>query len=187
MHLENIFTNFLVTDKLKLDTKPLIDYAYKVCDPVHSQSTYLIDKDVEPIKSLISLMNDKFNYLHKNLGFSTGTHQETSEIWVNINNNTNIDAPHSHPNRILTAVVYLKTPENCGDLVFMNPNPVVAQNIEPTVVENFNPYNSINWKVTPQENMILIFPAWLYHYVKTNLSGQDRISLAMNSVIVDLR
>lgn len=184
MKIENIFSNFIATDFLDIDTQPLIDCAYEACNLEHNQSTFLIDKEKEPINSLVRLIDKKLSNLHTEFNFKKSCYQTVSEIWVNINNSTNIDAPHSHPNRVFSAVVYLKAPANCGDLIFMNPNPVVCQNIEPTVVDMYNSYNSVNWKVTPQENMVVFFPSWLFHYVKPNLSGEDRISLAMNSVIV---
>ena len=44
----------------------------------------------------------------------------------------------------------------------------------------FTEYNSASWFVPPEENMLYIFPAWLYHKVEPNLSKQPRISFSFN-------
>lgn len=44
---------------------------------------------------------------------------------------------------------------------------------------NWNEYNSVTWTIKPQINKLIIFPAWLLHYVVGN-NISDRISIAFN-------
>ena len=38
------------------------------------------------------------------------------------------------------------------------------------------------YRITPQEDQILIFPPWVQHLVEQNLSDDDRISVSFNFV-----
>ena len=52
-------------------------------------------------------------------------------------------------------------------------------NIE--VIENDN-INSPSYEFIPQDCDLYIFPAWAEHYVESNLSNEDRISLSFDTV-----
>ena len=47
-------------------------------------------------------------------------------------------------------------------------------------VNSFNEYNSGVWKYSPKENLCLLFPSYLKHYVEPNLNKKDRISISFN-------
>lgn len=184
MNFQPIFCSFLASEVIDLD---LEDSCYKIIRQENTrrndsitQSSFLelSDKTFTP---LISKVTDKFNILHKDLGLSDSVSQIVSEYWININLNDKISFPHSHPNRVFSAVYYVKAETNCGDLVFMNPNKVTCQNISDDCIKEYNFYNATHWKITPQKNLLIIFPSWLEHYVQPNLSGTDRISIAFNS------
>lgn len=189
MNLQPIFCSFLVSDTLDLGND-LEDYCYNIVrnenirrnDSI-TQSSFL-DLQDKKFKPLIENLSDRFNVLHRELGLSNTTEQVVSEYWININLNEKISFPHSHPNRLFSAVYYVKAEKDCGDLIFMNPNKVACQNISDDCIIEYNFYNATHWKVTPEKNLLIIFPSWLEHYVKPNLSNVDRISIAFNSRIL---
>jgi uncharacterized protein (TIGR02466 family) len=186
VNLQPIFCSFLVADIVDLDLD-LENHCYDVIrnenikrnDSI-PQSSFLDLKDSK-FAPLISTVSKKFNQLHNELGLSKLVSQIVSEYWININLNEKISFPHSHPNRLFSAVYYVKAEKNCGDLVFMNPNKVVCQNVTDDCISEYNFYNATHWKVSPEKNLLIIFPSWLDHYVMPNLSGTDRISIAFNS------
>ena len=49
-----------------------------------------------------------------------------------------------------------------------------------TTYWNYNTVNSKEFTVVPEEGLLLIFPAWLEHYVKVNKSSQERIVYSFN-------
>lgn len=184
MNLQPIFCSFLVAEYLDLD---LESYCY---DVVHNDTikrkdsitqTSFLDLNDKKFQPLISAVEERFNILHKELGLSNFVNQAISEYWVNINLNEKISFPHSHPNRVFSAVYYVKAEKDCGNLVFMNPNKVVCQNISDDCISEYNFFNATHWKITPEKNLLVIFPSWLEHYVMPNNSGSDRISIAFNS------
>lgn len=186
MQLETVFSSFLVSDYVDVEVD-LQSHCYDVVrnennrrNDLISQSSFL-NLDDEKFSFLVSSVQDKFNTLHTELGLSDSVSQVVSEYWININLNEKINFPHSHPNRIFSAVYYVKAHKECGDLVFLNPNKVVCQNISDDCIKNYNFYNATHWKVTPHPGLLIIFPSWLEHYVMPNCSNADRVSIAFNS------
>lgn len=105
--------------------------------------------------------------------------------WFNINNKGNFNKVHHHFTAenvsYFSAVYYLKVFKNCGNITFINPdfyhklNPFFLKKFK-----SFNTFNSSEYWIEPKEMDLIIFPSSLSHYVKPNLSNQERISLAFN-------
>jgi uncharacterized protein (TIGR02466 family) len=187
MSIKHIFSNFLYTEQIDFDINNLSAFSRQVVKESNlvrndniTQSNFL-DTNSFPLRNLINIVEKKFNEIHKNLGLSESQFHIISEAWVNINNNINIDSAHCHPGRVFSAVYYLEAQKNCGDLIFINPNKALSHVIHPTLVSTYNCFNEHNHRVIPAAGLLVIFPSYLEHYVRVNFSGQDRISIAMNS------
>ena len=101
-------------------------------------------------------------------------------MWININRKKDFNIPHIHPNSSISGVFYVKVSENFGDIVFENP---FLENISycwEQEILNYNNYTSCKWNVKPEENKLLLFPSFLRHYVKPNMSKDDRICMSFN-------
>jgi uncharacterized protein (TIGR02466 family) len=187
MFIKHIFSNFLYTEQIDFNIDSLSAFSRHTVKESNlirndsiTQSNFL-DTNSPPLKSLINIVENKFNEIHKKIGLSENQYHIVSDAWVNINNNVNIDSAHCHPGSVFSAVYYLKAQENCGDLIFINPNKALSHVIHPTLISNYNCFNEHNHRVIPITGLLIIFPSYLEHYVKANVSGQDRISIAMNS------
>lgn len=90
-------------------------------------------------------------------------------MWANVNEQSHFNMPHTHEGA-LSGVFYLLTPENSGNIVFINP----AVRSEMSVIK------ASNYAVSPKPLACLFFPSWLQHYVEPNLSDQPRLSLSFN-------
>jgi uncharacterized protein (TIGR02466 family) len=96
--------------------------------------------------------------------------------WFNINAKYDYNISHSHPGSYFSAALYLKTPEHSGNIVFQRPD-----NLKETILFNKpNEHNFGDYQITPQENLLVIFPSFLHHYVARNNSDETRVSLAFN-------
>jgi len=99
--------------------------------------------------------------------------------WFNINNKHNYNIAHRHGESYYSAVLYLRTPEGCGNLVFDRPDDAHSW-------INYKNYTDGNWGsywITPVPNRLIIFPAYMPHYVEQNLTEEiddERISIALN-------
>ena len=97
--------------------------------------------------------------------------------WININEHGHFNWCHTHPESALSGVYYVKTPLDCGDIEFENPSMDLMTNME---VRNYNIFNSSALKVPSKEGTMYVFPSWLPHKVRPNLSKEERISISFN-------
>ena len=103
---------------------------------------------------------------------------ECVDFWFNISKNGSYQEYHLHPKSEFSLVYYIKTKPNCGNIVFQNTNslmdmfPLITN--EPTYASHRTCF------YTPKDALVLIFRSNLTHMVEKNLSGEDRISIAMN-------
>ena len=186
MELQPIFSSFLVADYLSVDASlhqnciDVVNEATKIRNDTISQSNFLNLDDCK-FTNLLKQVEYRFNKLHSNIGLDPTVQQVISEYWININLNNKIQFPHSHPNRAFSAVYYVSAGDNCGDIVFLNPNKVLCQNFSDDCISDYNEFTATHWKITPKDNLLIIFPSWLEHYVQPNNSNVQRISIAFNS------
>jgi uncharacterized protein (TIGR02466 family) len=101
------------------------------------------------------------------------------DFWYTIySKGTNVEE-HFHPNSIISGIFYLKCPENCGDIIFLDNN----YNFKNFCV-NTSPLKTFTYpklfRLTPEEGMIILFPSWLNHTTDLNKSEEDRIMFSFN-------
>tara|TARA_R100001369_G_C3296317_1_gene164878 strand:- start:335 stop:892 length:558 start_codon:yes stop_codon:yes gene_type:complete len=97
--------------------------------------------------------------------------------WFNINKFGSFNRPHSHFGGVVSGVYYISTPKNCGNIIFTQPHSISDYY---GTTKKFNEYNSTEWFQVPEENLCLLFPSYISHYVEPNLSQQERISISFN-------
>ena len=103
-------------------------------------------------------------------------------MWANINPPGGYNKPHVHPNSTFSGVYYIKCLPNSGKLVCNDPRPGVQTHM-PTRKEGQQPKEL--WRevhLNPQENRVIVFPAWLWHCVEPNESNDIRISVSFNFI-----
>ena len=128
----------------------------------------ILNTQVEEIKN-------KINYQHS---------LNLQDYWYNINYQDSFNIPHFHIGRrletIVSGVFYIETPKDCGQIVFNRQDQVLGLMYDEKSVTKYNEYNSSVWGVTPQENLCILFPANLEHFVRPNLNKERRISISFN-------
>ena len=118
------------------------------------------------------------------------TIQKITSIWINSNLYKDTNRIHSHPGSAISGVYYVKTPSECGQIIFEHPagralefymesiDSFPGRRNEP---EEYNSFNSFRTGVKPTENTLYLFPSWLMHYVESNQSKtEERISISFN-------
>ena len=103
-------------------------------------------------------------------------------MWANINYPGGYNKPHIHPNSLYSGVYYVKTPPNCGKIVFNDPRPGIQSNM-PSRVKGQPPKHL--WRevhLDTVEGRIIMFPSWLWHCVEPNESNDIRISVSFNFI-----
>ena len=133
---------------------------------------------------LVDAVADRFRKLHLEFDFEPSIEQTITNVWINLNSNDVIGSPHAHQVAMFSAVYYPKASAGAGNLEFMTPIAANRYAIPDGIRTRMNAFNSDTWSVKPETGKLVIFPSWLYHYVRGNTDGQDRISIAINSRFV---
>ena len=117
---------------------------------------------------------NNFDLLCKNI--------QMNELWLNVNRRHAINKAHDHPFSFMSGVFFIKGPEKSGDLVLHNDHNKIlyTQNFHPQYIKKWNSYNSVTYRIEPEENVLILFPSSVWHDVEPNLSDETRISLSFN-------
>lgn len=185
MNFNKIFYNFLCWDDLSLDTKSIEKFIYELKSTTPSvkytnvngwQSPDISFDDsvvLWPLIEKIKLMVDEIILL-----FNIVEDLRITNMWINVNNKGGYNRPHTHVGSIFSGVFYVKGSKDCGNLVFMHPN--IYHDVFVPKVKQLDEYSSNRWEITPRENALILFSSEIVHYVETNLTNEDRISIAFN-------
>jgi uncharacterized protein (TIGR02466 family) len=102
-----------------------------------------------------------------------------SNIWFNVNPKGAYNTTHIHTDSFLSGVFYVQAPENCGNIVFERPPQdqyILGSHIrESTILPSAS-----QWKFEPKHNLLMVFPAWMPHFVEINNSDTKRVSISFN-------
>jgi uncharacterized protein (TIGR02466 family) len=105
-----------------------------------------------------------------------------SAMWANITTENHRHMLHIHPNSLLSGIIYIKTPPNCGFTTFSDPRPA-ARMLQPDY-HQLNETNAGVFMNKPSKGDLLFWPSWLPHGVeKGDNQGTDRIVVAFNIMI----
>ena len=99
-------------------------------------------------------------------------------IWAIINEKGASNERHHHGNSALSAAYYVRAPKDCGDIVFYDPRP--APVFSHPIAKKPNILNATVNSITPDEGLLVLFPSYLDHSVKPNLSSNQRIVISFN-------
>ncbi|MET4805531.1 2OG-Fe(II) oxygenase family protein [Limibacillus sp. MBR-115] len=109
--------------------------------------------------------------------------------WANVNRFGDYHDLHNHPHAWLSGTYYVAIPEKYEDLPgrkdrrpgaisFYDPRPQANM----TAIRN-DPQIEAEFTVQPKAGTIMIWPAFLHHFVHPNLSREQRISVSFNLVL----
>jgi uncharacterized protein (TIGR02466 family) len=149
------------------------------------RSAYVTPDDIwklDELKSLVDLVMKESRAVLDFLRVKRDSHY-ISNMWANITDPNHRHHLHIHPNCLLSGLIYVATPKDCGATVFEDPRPG-ARIIEPEYTE-MTPYNSNRFVVSAEKGRLLIWPSFLLHAVEagSSASQEDRIVIAFNVMI----
>ncbi len=134
--------------------------------------------------------NNKFDNLHKwifkqvkdytlQIGYKNNK-TECVASWFNIYKKHDYQERHGHYPNDISAVYYLKTPKDSGNITFYSHEPHGIT--KPGEVNN--PLTWRSYWINPQPGLLLIFKSTLQHEVGQNKSNEEKISMALNFKII---
>ncbi len=113
----------------------------------------------------------------------------TLQAWANINRQGDYHDLHNHPHAYLSGTYYVAIPESpasigsrrdlrSGCITFYDPRGAVNM----TAIKG-DPNIEAEHTLRPQAGTILLWPAFLHHFVHPNLTEQERVSISFNVVL----
>lgn len=189
--IENWFPTAVLVGQLDFNYEPLIARTYEIqklsplghewfCNTYNSMSYNLKEDPVfKPIFN-------ELIYFPKELADHFKAHSKKlvcTNAWVNIAQPGAYQEYHIHPKNHFSLVLYLKTPENCGNIRFRHPSD--GESMFPLPVTEFCGANYLTCSYVPHKGMVLCFRSNISHMVELNKSKEDRISLSLNFELLD--
>ena len=101
------------------------------------------------------------------------------ESWYHITKTNGMHESHIHPGCSWCGIYYLQSGDDSGgESVFENP-------VKSTYIDRGNLYlnNMSQYRVKPQDGLLVIFPSFLSHYQSMYKGDKDRIVVAFNAKI----
>ena len=140
--------------------------------------------NLQGTNQLIKQIINAVNVIHQ---ISRKGEVQLTNFWINISGKGSSNTPHTHSGLTYSGVFFIKVPKEMkgGRFLFYR-NFNEADFISTEYMGHFKegyqmqgydyPINTIS----PKENMLVVFPAWVPHAVEINLSDEERISLSFN-------
>jgi uncharacterized protein (TIGR02466 family) len=146
-----------------------------------STDKHVLDRaDFQTVREIV--MREINVYAHEILAVDRSIELYITDSWINQHRRGHQAGAHIHHNSLISGVLYLRTNEHSGNIVFHRdvlshvPFPP-ALDLDMTA---FNIYNCKSWGYSPKTNDICLFPSVVNHSVDPNLSDEDRWCLAFN-------
>ena len=144
-------------------------------------------RDLNDLPGINLLLNQIINAVNAIHQISRKGELQLINFWINISGKGSSNTPHTHSGLTYSGVFFIKVPEEMkgGRFLFyrnFNEGDFISTEYMGHFKEGYQMQNydfPIN-TISPKENMLIVFPAWVAHAVEINLSDEERISLSFN-------
>lgn len=186
MNIEEIFVSFIATEQLNLsNNNKLIESCIKKIETDGNDNQCYINHNDSTKEEYVELFSTVQNVIDALSNHYQIHKLQIRNAWVNVNSSKSITGAHNHSESVLSGVYYASAGAGSGNLEFISPVTASAYTFRPGSRTGMNRFNSDAWTVTPNTGKLIIFPSWLYHYVRLNTDDATRISIAFNANFVD--
>ena len=174
-----------VCDRVERKLRDLQKSGKGVFSPEGAILAYMTPDNLQTLsemKDLVDVIMEESGIILDALAIKRDSHYITN-MWANIANPNRRHNFHIHPNCLLSGLVYIKVPRNCGATIFASPR-IHSKNIEPTYYKK-NEFNADIFSIPPEKGRMLIWPSHVPHAVEQGTAdeAEDRIVVAFNVMI----
>jgi uncharacterized protein (TIGR02466 family) len=141
-----------------------------------------------PIQVLKTWVNDAFGEIMKAVaGPQPFTCNLSVTAWANLNRHGNYNRSHTHSGNHWSGVYYAEPGEEVeghplsGAIEFIDPRPAV------NVFDIPGLHQVSTWTIRPEAGMMILFPSWLRHGVLPYEGTKERLTIAFNIRINELK
>ena len=190
--IESMFPTLIYREVLSgYDNKLISNYAEEIKSKYPTNHKWRCNTYSSMGNGYEMLKDDYFNSLITNIATRVGEFSESygmgtcdinpTDSWINIAQQGSYQEYHVHEANHFSAVYYVKTPEDCGDICFRSHEANSDMFPLNPKEHNENTFKTMSYKAT--ESTLLIFRSNLPHMVDINNSTEDRISISMNFIV----
>jgi len=181
MSIHEIFSIPIYETKLELDTEKIESFC-KEYQSTHdsAKKSNIGGYQSQDLQLNHPILQPLIKELEHHSSTFRGNTQLISNMWFNVNEYKDSNAPHIHPFSIYSGVYYIESPENCGQIQFEHPATDLLMYWE-KIASGASHASSI-YKYPAIKNTLYIFPSWLKHSVTPNNNQEEkRISISFNT------
>jgi len=151
----------------------------------HSQRTLFSRREPVVVELLDHVRVALVAYVRQYIGdFHPNKWKTFTDGWVNVNGPGGYNVPHTHDEFQVSGCYYVAVPERSsemsGAIEFLNPASAV-----PPLLELGRAMSPARYRITPKAGQMLLFPAYLSHWVLPNQEAEERVSIAFNLRVMD--
>jgi len=151
---------------------------YKNDGNTTSTDNYILNH--KTFKNLKEELNLKIqDYFDKIVSPANNITPYITQSWLNYTETNQYHHKHTHPNSLVSGVLYINCNEEFDKIKFFNENYKTIK----TEVKDWNIWNSETWWFSVKTGDLIMFPSSLTHMVETKQGDNTRISLAFNVFI----
>tara|TARA_Y100000592_G_C5448944_1_gene307640 strand:- start:320 stop:937 length:618 start_codon:yes stop_codon:yes gene_type:complete len=144
-----------------------------------TKDTYILKrKELKNIKNFLEKSCNE--YLKKIICPKNEIKLYITQSWLNYTEKNQFHHQHTHPNSIVSGVLYINCNTKYDKILFTNSKDF--QQIIPEI-EEYNIWNSTTWWFSVSSGDLIMFPSSTTHQVETKKGDNLRISLAFNTFI----
>jgi uncharacterized protein (TIGR02466 family) len=167
----------LTSLELKFVDKSKKDF-YKNDGNITSKNNYILNE--KPFTNIKKELDKKVqDYFQKVLSTTDAVTPYITQSWLNYTETNQFHHKHSHPNSLVSGVLYINCYEEHDKIKFFKED---YKTIKPEI-KDWNLWNSESWWFPVKTGDIILFPSSLTHMVETKEGANTRISLAFNVFI----
>jgi len=142
-----------------------------------SDDKFILERpELGRIKSII--LDEVKEYFNSVMGYEFEIYITNS--WCNVAGLTEGQTLHNHANSIVSGVFYLNVDDSQPSITFVNPTPPFLLNMRS---KQYNMFNSLEFDIPLEDNTVILFPSQCFHYVKSNPTTNNRVSIAFNTFV----
>jgi uncharacterized protein (TIGR02466 family) len=184
-----IFTGKLsdlsLCDRVERHVRELQRSGIGMSSPKGASPAYMTPDDLynhPEMKGLVDVIMQESGKVLDAYAVKRDSHYITS-MWANITHPNHRQHMHVHPNCLLSGLVYIKTPINCGPTMFASPRRL-SKNLEPRYLAK-NDFNSDFFISPAEKGRMLIWPSHIPHAVEQGTADEteERIVVPFNIMI----
>ena len=144
---------------------------------INTKDNYILNKkEFKNIKKFIDKSCQ--DYLKKIISPKNNIELYITQSWLNYTEKNQYHHRHSHPNSVVSGVLYFNCDKKNNKIKFSNSKGY--QQIKPEI-DQYNIWNSDTWWFALEAGQLLMFPSSTIHQVDTKKGNNTRISLAFNT------